>query len=191
MPRKYSHLPPIDGTDVCLHWAVMEPGSVAEAVDAFTGRNDPPLYVVTVGTPDGELSGCLAGFVTQCSISPPRFLICLSKLNHTYGVGARSATVALHLLGRDQLDLASLFAERTGDTFDKFEHCRWGLRGGEAPVLEACAAWLRGPILDRFDVGDHEALLMSPTDGGAGGADGLLTLQGIPRDLHPGHPAEP
>ena len=36
--------------------------SIAEAMDAFTQRADYPLMVVTVGSSDGEISGCLAGF---------------------------------------------------------------------------------------------------------------------------------
>jgi len=168
----------------------MGAGSVTEAVDAFTERNDPPLYIVTVAGADGERSGCLAGFVTQCSINPPRFLICLSKLNHTYFVSEGATSVALHLLGQDQVELASLFAEFTGDTFDKFAHCDWAPDSDGVPVLAHCAAWLSGPILNRFSVGDHEAVVMSPTDGGTGGDDhGVLTLRSIPRQLHPGHPA--
>jgi flavin reductase (DIM6/NTAB) family NADH-FMN oxidoreductase RutF len=170
----------------------MEAGSIPAAVDAFTERNDPPLFIVTTADADGERSGCLAGFVTQCSIGPPRFLVCLSKLNHTYFTSERAKSVAVHLLGQDQVALASLFAEYTGDTYDKFAHCEWEPHADGVPVLEHCAAWLSGPILDRFSVGDHEALLMSPVEGGAGdNSNGLLTLRDIPGDLHPGHPAAP
>ncbi len=159
-----------------------------DAMKAFTTRDDTPLYVVTVGgTATEEVSGCVAGFVTQCSIAPPRFIVCLSKLNHTFFVGERVEGIAIHLLGSDQPDLASLFAEFTGDTYDKFEHCGWHRGSTGAPVLDECAAWLEGTVLDRFGVGDHEAVLMSPTGGGPGGHDGLLTLRSAPT-LHPGHP---
>ena len=47
----------------------------AEDLATFFDRVDYPLYVVTVRSPDGEMSGCLAGFVTQCSIDPPNFLV--------------------------------------------------------------------------------------------------------------------
>ena len=168
----------------------MGSGTVAEAMDASTHRVDVPLYIVTVGAADQEKSGCLAGFVTQCSIRPPRFLVCLSKLNHTFFVGERATGIALHLLGDDQPDLARLFADRTGDTYDKFEHCDWHRGTTGAPVLAQCAAWLEGTVLDRHSVGDHEALVMAPTGGGAGRHGGLLTLRNAPA-FHPGHPEEP
>jgi flavin reductase (DIM6/NTAB) family NADH-FMN oxidoreductase RutF len=60
------------------------------------------------------MSGCLAGFVTQCSISPPNFLVCISKVNHTLVVAQHSSGMGLHLLGADQVDLARLFGEETG-----------------------------------------------------------------------------
>lgn len=163
---------------------------VSEAVDGFTARTDTPLYVVTIGTADQEFSGCLAGFVTQCSITPSRFLICLSKLNHSFFVGERAIGIGLHLLGETQTDLASLFGEFTGDEVDKFEHCSWQVGSSGAPILSECAAWLGGRVLDRFGVGDHEALLMRPTEGGTGRHRGLLTLRNSP-DFQAGHPDTP
>src|SRR5450755_4607140 len=92
-----------------------EPASIREAVTSFTDRVDDPLMVVTVAGDWGDLSGCLAGFVTQCRIRPPRFLVCISKLHHTYFVAEQAKAIALHLLGEDQTELASLFGERSGD----------------------------------------------------------------------------
>jgi flavin reductase (DIM6/NTAB) family NADH-FMN oxidoreductase RutF len=164
--------------------------AVRAAMEAFTAAVDYPLYIVTVGSPSGERSGCLAGFVTQCSIIPPRFLVCISKLNHTFGVGERSSGIALHLLGRRQTELASVFAEETGDCTDKFERCRWHQGANGAPILDECAVWLDGSVLERWSVGDHEAFLMRPTNGGRGKHDGLLTYREAP-DFTPGHPSSP
>ena len=142
--------------------------NVTAAVDAFTGRTDYPLVIVTVAAANGGLSGCLAGFTTQCSIQPPRLLVCVSKLNHTYTAAAASRGMAVHLLGADQVDLASLFGEQTGDTVDKFEHCRWHMGSTGAPILDECAAWLEGSIIDRLGVGDHEAFVVTVVAGAAG-----------------------
>ncbi len=163
---------------------------MARAMDAFSTSTDYPLGVVTVAADDGRIAGCLAGFFTQCSIEPPRFLVCVSKVNHTFFVSEHAVGLALHLMGEDQVPLASLFAEETGDTTDKFARCRWhpGMTG--APVLEGCRAWVEGPVLGRFSVGDHEALLVRPVGGGAGSGHGLLTYRHSP-DFRPGHPAAP
>jgi len=129
-------------------------------MDAFTDRMDYPLFVVTVAAAEGALSGCLAGFVTQCSIQPPRFLVCISKVNHTYAVAEVASGVGLHLLGQDQTGLASLFGEQTGDAVDKFEHCAWHRGTTGVPLLDECAAWLEGSIIGRLGVGDHEAFVI-------------------------------
>jgi flavin reductase (DIM6/NTAB) family NADH-FMN oxidoreductase RutF len=165
----------------------MDGSDVSGAMDAFTAT-DYPLYVVTVGTGAGERSGCVAGFVTQCSIVPARFLVCISKVNHTFVVAERAEGMALHLLGSDQMATARLFAEESGDTTDKFAHCRWRPGPHHAPVLTSCAAWLEGVAIGHQSVGDHQAYLFRPETGGRGPNDGLLTLADAP-DLHPAHPA--
>ncbi len=57
------------------------------AFEALAGSMDYPMFLVTVSA-GRDRSGCLVGFVTQCSISPPRLMVCLSKKNHTFQVAA-------------------------------------------------------------------------------------------------------
>ena len=159
------------------------PGGANSLVDAA----EYPLYVVTEGVGD-ELSGCLAGFVTQCSITPVPFLVCISKVNHTFGIAERCRGLAVHLLGSDQIDLAALFGATTGDLLDKFEHVGWSKGVTGAPILNECAAWVEGPILNRMSAGDHEAFLITVEGGGLGSHDGRLMLSDAD-DLEPGHPA--
>jgi flavin reductase (DIM6/NTAB) family NADH-FMN oxidoreductase RutF len=154
----------------------------------MTAVADYPLYVVTVVDPDENLSGCLVGFTTQSSIRPPRYLVCISKLNHTYFVAERASMMALHLLGQNQVDVAALFGEETGDRTDKFTRTAWHRGPGGVAVLDHCAAWTAGTVLGRFSAGDHEAFLLGPTVGGEGTEPGLLTLRQAPH-LQPGHPA--
>lgn len=155
---------------------------------AFFDRVDYPLYVVTVRSPDGEMSGCLAGFVTQCSIHPPNFLVCISKANHTLRVAEGSPGMGLHLLGEGQVDLARLFGEGTGDEVDKFTAVDWRLGSTGAPLLVDTAVSMEGEVLVHFSVGDHEAFLVRAVRSVAGGHPGLLTYRAAP-PLRPGHPA--
>jgi flavin reductase (DIM6/NTAB) family NADH-FMN oxidoreductase RutF len=156
-----------------------------EAFDRLVNRLDYPMLIVTAEA-GGERAGCLVGFATQCSIHPPRFLLCLSRANHTFRVAARSGTLVAHVLGPEHRGLASLFGERTGDAVDKFAHCRWR-PGPGGPVLEACQHWFAGRVLDRFEVGDHAAFLVEPIAAAAGRIDGQLSFQDV-RRLRPGHP---
>jgi flavin reductase (DIM6/NTAB) family NADH-FMN oxidoreductase RutF len=158
-----------------------------EDLGAFFDLIDYPYFVVTVRSPEADMSGCLAGFVTQCSIDPPNFLVCISKVNHTLGVAERSAGMGLHLLGQDQVDLARLFGEETGDLVDKFASVDWRLGSTGAPLLVDAAVSMEGQVLGHFSVGDHEAFLMRGVRAVAGGAPGLLMFRSAPV-LHPGHP---
>jgi flavin reductase (DIM6/NTAB) family NADH-FMN oxidoreductase RutF len=160
----------------------------AEDLAPYSELIDYPFHVVTVHAPDADMSGCLAGFVTQCSIHPPNFLVCISKKNHTLAVAERSPGMGLHLLGRDQTDLARLFGEETGDLVDKFASVDWRLGSTGAPLLVDAAVSMEGQVLGHFSVGDHEAFLLRGLRAVAGARSGLLTYRSAP-PLKPGHPA--
>jgi flavin reductase (DIM6/NTAB) family NADH-FMN oxidoreductase RutF len=159
-----------------------------EGLDAFFDVVDYPYYVVTVRAPDDDMSGCLVGFVTQCSIDPPNFLVCISKVNHTFAVAQHSAGMGLHLLGAGQSAMARLFGEETGDVVDKFASVDWRLGATGAPLLVDAAVSMEGRVLGHFSVGDHEAFLVRAVRAVAGGYEGLLTYRSGP-PLEPGHPA--
>jgi len=153
---------------------------------ALVSAIDYPLFVVTACA-DGEMSGCLAGFVTQASIDPVRFLVCVSKVNHTYGVARRSQGLGVHLLGSDQRAVASLFGEKSGDRIDKFQGIPWSRGATGSPILSECAAWIEGTVVDRIDGGDHEAFLITVTTGGAGTRTGRF-MRTDAADFEAGHP---
>lgn len=154
---------------------------------ALSERVDNPVYVVCVGH-HGQQAGCVAGYVTQCSLDPVRFLVCISKANYTYRVAKRSGGLSLHLLGSGQHDLAVLFGHLTGDTADKFGQCEWTTGETGAPLLRRCAAWIEGSVTAKHDVGDHVAFVVSPINGGAGPEEGQLTVKQT-SDIEAGHAA--
>lgn len=117
---------------------------------------DPAMIVVTTAA-EGERAGCLVGFHAQSSISPQRYSFWLSKANHTYRVGLRSADYAVHFLSAGDLALAERFGTLTGEEADKFAGLDLGLdEDSGVPLLEACPQRLlvqRITMLD--DGGDH------------------------------------
>ncbi len=163
---------------------------MTEAFDEVAATLDYPMFVVTTLADDGERSGCLIGFTTQCSIDPPRFLACLSVKNHTYRVAKRAEVLAVHVLHDDDKDTAELFGAETGDHLDKFASTKWHPGPGGVPILDAAKAWFAGPILEIVDLGDHHGFLLDPTDGGVGDTDpdDLMTFQEA-KDIDAGHPA--
>ncbi|MCX4878455.1 flavin reductase family protein [Streptomyces sp. NBC_00847] len=156
-------------------------------VDAFTSRLNPDMCVVTAAT-DAERSGCLVGFASQCSIRPVRFVVWLSKANHTYPVACAADCLAVHLLTRDQHELAALFGGRTGDSVDKFARVPWKPGHGGSAVLEDAAAWFVGTVDRRVDGGDHVGFVLAPVEWGGRAEGPLLRLDDV-LDISPGHPA--
>jgi flavin reductase (DIM6/NTAB) family NADH-FMN oxidoreductase RutF len=149
---------------------------------------DPRLYVVTTAA-GGARAGCLVGFASQMSIHPPRFLAAISVANRTWDVARMATHLAVHLFGRDRMDLVTLFGSATGDDVDKFTRCAWTEGPAGVPVLDGAAAWLVGHILDRYDHGDHVGHLLEPIAGTAVRSSiDPVTLRDA-AGLHPGHPA--
>lgn len=165
----------------------LKSGTGEAALHRLAAGLDAPMVIVTAVAPDGDRSGCLVGFSTQCSIHPPRVLACLSKVNHTLSVAAAAAVLAVHWLADDDRRLAELFGSQTGDEVDKFQCCSWWPGPGGVPILDGVKGWVAGPVVGRFDVGDHVAFVVEPE----AGADeepfaDQLGFQAV-KGLEPGH----
>ena len=158
-----------------------------ENLGALTATLDYPMFVVTAAA-GGRRAGCLVGFTTQCSIDPVRFLVCLSRRNHTCRVAADAELLAVHLLGREQRALAELFGTETGDEVDKLARCAWTAGPSGTPLLDDCPNRFLGRVADRFEAGDHLAFLLEVVDAWAAEPGPLLTFQAV-SDLEPGHRA--
>lgn len=149
-------------------------------------QRDYPMVIVTA-MGDGEHSGCLVGLNTQCSIHPPRMMVCISKRNHTFEVALKSTHLAVHFLAEDERELAYLFGHETGDRINKFSRCSWTGGPGGVPVLTECKRWIAGPIVDRVDAGDHMAFIISPDEAHCEpGEVAQLNYQKV-KSIEPGH----
>ena len=145
------------------------------------------MFIVTVAA-GGERAGCLVGFTTQCSIDPPRFLVCISDKNRTFRVAREAGVMVVHLVPSHADELAQLFGERTGDEVDKFEHCAWSPGPEGTPVLDECGNWFAGRILDRLDGGDHRVFLLEPFEAASAPGEGPFEFHRA-RRMEPGHEA--
>jgi len=155
----------------------------------FVSPLDYPMFVLTLhGGPRFGRAGCLVGFATQCSIAPPRFLVCLSKKNHTFRASARARFVAVHVLRHTDRHLAELFGAQTGDDIDKFARCQWTEGPHNIPILDDCQRWFVGRIEARTDLGDHQVLTLLPVQLGGDSAAAPLMFSDV-RDLDAGHGA--
>ena len=158
-----------------------------EAFEAFVSGLDYSMVVVAVAR-RGRRAGCLVGFATQCSMDPQRFLVCISEANATARLARRARHLAVHQIGADQLELARLFGEESGDWADKFEACRWHAGLHDVPLLDDASAWLIGRVVKRVRLGDHTGYVLAPVAGARRRDDRPLTFEAV-KTLNAGHPA--
>jgi flavin reductase (DIM6/NTAB) family NADH-FMN oxidoreductase RutF len=155
----------------------------------LVARLDYPMYVVTAAS-ESERSGCLVGFGTQTSIHPPRFLVCISRKNHTHPVASRATALGVHFLSDEPLEqaLAELFGGETGDDIDKFARCSWHEGPDGVPFLDDAPNRFAGRVLDLLDLGDHEGFLLEPIEAEMGEETPDLGFQEA-KGIEPGHAA--
>ena len=155
------------------------------------GSLDTSMAIVTTVSLDGRTrAGCLIGFHAQCSIDPARYVVWLSKANHTYRVGSLANRFAVHWLAEGDDDLAEHFGTLTGNEVDKFADVPWVDGGGGLPVLERVANRLvaqRHTLVD--DGSDHVCLVLHPVDVVSSGGFRPLRFSAV-RHLEAGHAAE-
>ncbi|MGH3906506.1 MAG: flavin reductase family protein [Pseudonocardiaceae bacterium] len=132
-------------------------------------------------------AGCLVGFACQTSIDPPRFLVCLSRKNHTCRVAERADLLAVHFVPRDADALAELFGGDSGDDVDKFARCDWRPGPEGVPILQECDNWFAGRIMDQLDLGDHVGFLLEPVEAHRAPGESLFDFHRAKR-IEPGHP---
>jgi flavin reductase (DIM6/NTAB) family NADH-FMN oxidoreductase RutF len=150
---------------------------------------DPAMAVVTAVS-DRERAGCLVGFHAQSSIEPERYVVWLSKANHTFRVGLHARYFAVHFLSEDDSEVARLFGTVSGDRVDKFATCAWEPGPEGLPILADCPRRIvatRVALLD--EGGDHVCVVLEPTDVSPAAPFRPLRLSAT-EDLQPGHEAE-
>ena len=153
----------------------------------LAGEIDYSMLIVTAAA-DGDRADCLVGFATQCSIDPPRFLVCISDKNHTLAVAERSDALLVHFVQADDVELAELFGSQTGDEVDKFAGVRWHAGPRGLPVLDDCTRWFAGSIVERLELGDHRGFVLEPLAAQRrGGGEPFLFHRA--KRIAPGHPA--
>lgn len=159
--------------------------SAATTFVAITRNLDYPMLIVTADAGNGP-AGCLVGFSSQCSIHPPRYLVCLSDKNRTERVASDAEVLGVHFLAAEDMELATAFGAETTDDDDTFARWRWHSDPTGAPILDDCGRWLVGRILERRPFGDHVGFLLEPVAAHDEGHERPLLFSQV-RDLSPGH----
>lgn len=159
------------------------------AFEELMDRLNSPMIVVTTAS-GGARGGCLVGFHTQCSITPARYAVWMSKANHTFRLALLADTFAVHLLDQGHRRLAELFGTETADTVDKFERCDWTEGRNGVPLLDDCPNRVLARRVALFDDGgDHVCLIVEPIEAESASPFSPMRLQQL-RDLDAGHDSD-
>jgi flavin reductase (DIM6/NTAB) family NADH-FMN oxidoreductase RutF len=158
------------------------------AFDELMGGLDQSMVIVTTVAGD-ERSGCLVGFHSQSSIDPVRYVVWLSRANHTHGVAVRASTFAVHLIPKGRHDLAELFGGRTGDEVDKLAGCEWRAGPGGVPMIDGCPDRFVGERVGWLTGGDHDGVVLEPIEAELAGEGPWLRLSDT-TDIDAGHAAD-
>ena len=116
--------------------------------------------VYVLGTRRGRQSNAMtASWVMQTSERPPCVAVAVRSDRYTHDIVLESETFALSVLRDDQVDVATHFADTSGEYHDKLQGIPYGLTPGGSPFLLDCLAYLDCRVIDRARAGDHTVVV--------------------------------
>ncbi len=116
--------------------------------------------VYVLGTRRGrEMTAMTAAWVSQVSERPPCVAVAVRDDRYTHTVVLESAAFSLSVLRDDQVDVATHFAETSGEYHDKLHGIPYGQSPNGSPVLLDCLAYLDCKVLDTARAGDHTVFI--------------------------------
>jgi flavin reductase (DIM6/NTAB) family NADH-FMN oxidoreductase RutF len=116
--------------------------------------------VYVMGTRRGRQSNAMtASWVMQTSERPPCVAVAVRSDRYTHDIALESGTFALSVLRDDQVDVATHFADTSGEYHDKLQGIPYGLTPGGSPFLLDCLAYLDCKVIDRARAGDHTVVV--------------------------------
>jgi flavin reductase (DIM6/NTAB) family NADH-FMN oxidoreductase RutF len=116
--------------------------------------------VYVLGTRRGRQSNAMtASWVMQTSERPPCVAVAVRNDRYTHDIVLESQTFALSVLRDDQVDVATHFADTSGEYHDKLQGVPYGLTPGGSPFLLDCLAYLDCKVIDRARAGDHTVVV--------------------------------
>ena len=119
------------------------------------------VAVITADAGEGPV-GITATSVFSVSAEPPLLVFSISGRTSSAPTIRRADTLVVHLLGRDQLDIARLCSTSGIDRFA--DTTLWDrLETGE-PYFRAARIRIRGKVIDRMDAGDSTVIAVHALD---------------------------
>ncbi|TQL47492.1 flavin reductase (DIM6/NTAB) family NADH-FMN oxidoreductase RutF [Homoserinimonas aerilata] len=115
-------------------------------------RNHPAgVAVITADAGDGPV-GLTATSVFSVSAEPPLLVFSVSSQSSSAPTILAADTVVVHLLGAEQLDIATLCATSDIDRFA--DTTIWDTLPSGEPYFTASDTWIRGRVVSRMEAGN-------------------------------------
>lgn len=127
------------------------------------------VAVVTTAR-DGRAFGTTVSATVPLSLSPARFLVCLSARSETLGAVKARGGFCINILSAEQAHLAATFARKGAD---KFSQAPYRLTSAGLPALSGAIAHVECTLNAALAAGDHEIVIGDATAGHAGGGEPL------------------
>jgi len=147
-----SKRPPSNAEKELAEYEAVDPTGYRRALSCFaTG-----VAVVTALDADGAKIGITVNSFSSVSLDPPLVLWSVAEDSMSYDVFSEAGYFAVHVLTRQQHELSSRFAQRSGDKFAGLDH-REGIRG--VPILGEYAALFECSTEHVYPGGDHKIIV--------------------------------
>lgn len=119
-----------------------------------------PVAVVTAFRDDLGPAGATVTAFASLSINPAMMVVALGRESSTLATIRASGRFGIHIMGADQVGIATLFATNQAD---KFALTDWTLESG-VPRLGGAPGWVRLEVSRIVEGGDHGLVLGTVTD---------------------------
>lgn len=136
-----------------------------------------PVYVLTASRPAGtgvagapgagKYNGSVVTWATQVEMADPaKVAVAVAKSDYTYEFVQAGRAFALHLLGKDQIDLAKRFGFQSGRQVDKFAGLPYEVGETGAPIVKDALSYVECRVTQSLDTGPHVVFVGEVTGGG-------------------------
>lgn len=151
-------------TDAVLELAAddrLEGGLDADEFRAAFRNHAAGVAVITADVGDGPV-GLTATSVFSVSATPPLLVFSISALSSAAPTITRAASVVVHLLDADQVELGRLCATSGIDRFA--DRDRWERLPTGEPAFVDAATRIRGVVVNRLEAGTSTLVVVLATD---------------------------
>lgn len=118
------------------------------------------VTAVTASTATGAVAAMTVNSFTSVSLEPPKVLFCVTSTSSSFDVLMQAERIAIHILSKNQEDVARRFATSGLSGAEKLQGVSWVAGPDGVPLLPGTPAVLAGRRDEVITSGDHVIVLL-------------------------------